>query len=150
MNTMPTPHSDDVHRTAGASAEAADVPVLVAALYREAPAPLRQRLLNHLLRPVGPLALAAVAAGAFARLLPSGRWSSAQVQLEDVLSIRPDQVLDLARYVDQKAPEMLLRLPDVLSSSPLLLGTLSGALLLMALRARRPAAPAPQRRTIER
>jgi hypothetical protein len=110
---------------------------------------LRQRLLNHLLRPVGPLALAAVAAGAFARLLPSGRWSAAQVQLEDVLSIRPDQVLDLARYVDQKAPEMLLRLPDVLSSSPLLLGTLSGALLLMALRARRPAAPA-QRRAIER
>jgi len=148
MNTMPTPPSDDA-RTAGVSAEAADVPVLVAALYDEAPAPLRQRLLNHLLRPVGPLALAAVAAGAFARLLPTGRWSGAQVQLEDVLSIRPDQVLDLAQYVEQKAPEMLLRLPDVLSSSPLLLGTLSGALLLVALRARRPAAPT-QRRTIER
>src|SRR4249920_3259926 len=97
MNTMPTPPSDDARAT-GASAEAADVPVLVAALYREAPAPLRQRLLNHLLRPVGPLALAAVAAGAFARLLPSGRWNGVQVQLEDVLNIGPDQVLDLAQY----------------------------------------------------
>jgi hypothetical protein len=44
---------------------------------------------------------------------------------------------------------MLWQLPDVLSSSPLLLGTLSGALLLIALRARRPSAAA-QRRTSER
>jgi hypothetical protein len=133
MNTMPTPPSDDARRASSASAEA-NVPVLVAALYGEASAPLRQRLLNHLLGPVGPLALVALAAGAFARLLPPGRWSSAQVQPEDVLNIRPDQVLDLALYVEQKAPEMLWQLPDVLSSSPLVLGTISGALLLMALR----------------
>jgi len=137
MNTKPTPSSDDARVASGVSAQA-NVPVLVAALYDEAPAPLRQRLLNHLLRPVGPLALAAVAAGAFARLLPPGRWNGVQVQLEDVLNIGPDQVLDLAQYVEQKAPEMLWRLPDALSSSPVLLGTLSGALLLIALRARRP------------
>jgi hypothetical protein len=136
MNTMPTPSSDEGRSATGASAEA-NVPVLVAALYDEAPAPLRQRLLNHLLRPVGPLALAAVAAGAFARLLPPGRWSGAQVQLDDVFNIGPDQVLDLAFYVEQKAPEMLWQLREVLSSSPVLLGTISGALLLMALRARR-------------
>ena len=68
-----------------------------------------------------------MAAGAFARLLPTGRWNGVQVQLDDVLSIGPDQVLDLAQYVEQKAPEMLWRLPDALSSSPVLLGTLSGA-----------------------
>ena len=144
MNTMPTPPSDDALSASGASAEA-NVPVLVAALYDEAPAPLRQRLVNHLLGPVGPLALVVLAAGAFARLLPTDRWSSAQVQLEDVLNIRPDQVLDLAQYVEQKAPEMLWQLPDVLASSPLLLGTLSGALLLIALRARRPSATTPRR-----
>jgi hypothetical protein len=115
----------------------ASVPVLVAALYDEAPPPLRQRLLNHLLRPLGPLALVAVAAGAFARLLPPERWSSAQVQLDDVWTIRPDQVLDLALYVEQKAPEMLWRLPEIMASSPVMLSTLSGALLLVALRARR-------------
>jgi len=84
---------------------------------------------------VGPLALAAVAAGAFARLLPAERWGSVQVHLDDVFfHIRPDHVADLASYVDQKAPEMLWGLPDVLSSSPLLMGTLTGALLLVALR----------------
>jgi hypothetical protein len=115
----------------------ANVPALVAALYDEAPVGLRQRLLNHLLRPVGPLALVAVATGAFASLLPHGRWSGAHAQLEDVLRIRADQVLDLARYVQQRSPEMLLRLPEIIASSPVALGTLSGVLLLTALRTRR-------------
>jgi len=114
----------------------ANVPALVAALYDEAPVGLRQRLLNHLLRPVGPLALAAVATGAFASLLPHERWSGAYAQLDDVLRIRPDQVLDLTRYVQQKSPEMLMRLPEIIASSPVALGTLSGVLLLTALRAR--------------
>src|ERR1044071_8031326 len=90
-----------------------DVPTLVAALYEEAPTPLRERLLNHLLRPLGPLALAAVAAGAFARWLPSDRWSHVQARLDDVFfRIGPDQVLDLASYAEQKAPELLSGLPD--------------------------------------
>lgn len=113
----------------------ANVPVLVAALYDEAPVGLRQRLLNHLLRPLGPLALVAVATGAFASLLPAERWSVAQARLDDVLRIRADQVLDLTRYVQQKSPEMLLRLPEIIASSPVALGTLSGVLLLTALRA---------------
>src|SRR5262245_19429924 len=107
----------------------ANVPVLVAKLYDEAPAPQRQRLLNHLLRPVGPLALVALAAGAFARLLPPGRWSSAQVQLDDVWTIGPDQVLALAQYVEQKAADLLWRLPEVVAASPLLASRLSGAAL---------------------
>src|SRR5262245_10173783 len=138
MNTMPTTPPADEARVA--SSADTDVPELVAALYSEVPPPLRQRLLNHLLRPLGPLALVAVAAGAFARLLPPGRWSGAQVQLDDVWTIQPDQVLDLAQYVQQKAPEMLWRLPDILAANPVVLGTLSGALLLMALRARRQSA----------
>jgi len=114
----------------------ANVPVLVAALYDEAPVGLRQRLVNHLLRPLGPLALVAVATGAFARLLPSDRWNGAHAQLDDVLMIRADQVLDLAQYVQQKSPEMLWRLPEIIGASPVVLGTLSGVLLLTALRAR--------------
>jgi hypothetical protein len=135
----------DGERVDTAASATGSVPVLVAALYDEAPASLRQRLLNHLLRPLGPLALVAVAAGAFARLLPPGRWSNVQVQLDDVWAIRPEQVLDLAQYVEQKAPEMLWRLPEILATSPVVLSTLSGALLLMALRARRASAAAPRR-----
>lgn len=125
--------------------QAANAPVLVAALYDEAPAGLRQRLLNHLLRPVGPLALVAVAAGAFAWLLPTERWTRVQVRMDDVLNIRADQVLELASYVQQKAPELLWQLPEIVASSPIALGTLSGMLLLAALRARRPDPSAPGR-----
>jgi len=137
--TTPQTSADDARSAAAAERS---VPGLVAALYEEAPLGLRQRLLNHLLRPVGPLALAAVAAGAFARLLPEGRWSGVQVRLDDVWTFGPEQVLELAVYVQQKAPEMLWGLSDILAANPMVLGTLSGALLLMALRRARRAGPA--------
>jgi hypothetical protein len=83
------------------------------------------------------LALVAVATGAFASLLPAERWSGAHARLDDALRIRADQVLDLTLYVQQKSPELLWQLPDLLASNPVALGTLSGVLLLTALRARR-------------
>ncbi len=108
---------------------------LVAAFYADAPHSMRIRLLDKLLQPLGPLALGAVAAGAFARLLPPGRWTGADVQLEDAMRIGAPQVFELARYLEQKCPEWLLQLPDLLSDNPVALGTLSGAVLLVALRA---------------
>lgn len=81
---------------------------LVADLYRQASPPQRMRLLNLLLRPVGPLALVTVAAGAFAGLLPDDRWREAEVSLEDTRRVSTAQVLALAAYVEQKAPEVLL------------------------------------------
>ena len=108
---------------------------LVAELYAEAPPPQRMRLLNGLLRPVGPLALVAIAAGAFADLLPATRWHAATATLDDVLRVSAGQVLELARYVEQKSPESIAQLPDLLSDSPLWAGSLSGVLLLLALQA---------------
>jgi len=108
---------------------------LVADLFAEAPPPQRVRLLNVLLRPVGPLALVAVAAGAFASLLPSTRWHGASATLDDAMRLSAGQVLELARYVEQKSPESLLQLPALLADSPLWVGSLSGALLLLALQA---------------
>lgn len=113
----------------------ASVAPLVAAFYADAPHSLRVRLLDQLLRPVGPLALGAVAAGAFARLLPPGHWTGAQVHLEDAMRISAAQVFELARYLEQKCPEWLLQLPELLRDNPVALGTLSGAMLMVALRA---------------
>lgn len=114
---------------------------LVAAFYAEAPNSLRLRLLDRLLQPVGPLALGVIAAGAFARLLPQERWTGVQLRLEDAMRISAAQVLELTRYLEQKCPEWLLQLPDLLGDNPLALGSLSGVMLLVALRAarRRPA-----------
>jgi hypothetical protein len=112
-----------------------DLAPLVAELFAEASPPQRMRLLNGLLRPVGPLALVAVAAGAFASLLPAARWRSAQATLDDAMHFSAGQVLELARYVEQKSPESLAQLPSLLAGSPLWASSLSGALLLLALQA---------------
>jgi hypothetical protein len=80
---------------------------LVADLYRQASPPQRVRLLNLLLRQVGPLALVSIAAGAFGALLPGERWRAAEATLADARRVGPAQVLALAAYVEQKAPEVL-------------------------------------------
>jgi hypothetical protein len=89
---------------------------------------------DSLLRPVGPLALVAVAAGAFASLLPTTRWGEVRASLDDAMRISASHVLELARYVEQKSPEVLWQLPGRLDDSRLLTGSISGALLLLALR----------------
>jgi len=108
---------------------------LVADFYAQAPVTVRVRLLQVLLKPVGPLALVAIAAGAFGRLLPSTRWQAAQITAEDALGIRAEDVLELARYVEQKCPEWLAQLPTTVGSSQLWMASVSGALLLVALKA---------------
>jgi hypothetical protein len=110
---------------------------LVARFYDEAPLSLRVRLLNGLLRPVGPLALVTLAAGAFGPLLPTTRWHGAVADLGDALRLDASQVLELARYVEQKAPELLWQLPSLVGQGPLWAATISGSLLLAALRLRR-------------
>jgi hypothetical protein len=80
---------------------------LVAAMYDRATPPQRLRLLNALLRPLGPMALVTVAAGAFAGLLPDDRWREAEASLEDTKRVSVTQVLALADYVAQKSPETL-------------------------------------------
>lgn len=117
------------------SAPPPELAPLVADLFAEAAPGQRVRLLNGLLRPVGPLALVAIAAGAFARLLPSTPWRGASASLEDAMGLSAGQVLELARYVEQKSPESLTQLPRLLADSTLWAGTLSGALLLLALQA---------------
>ncbi len=108
---------------------------LVADLFAKAAPPQRVRLLNGLLRPVGPLALVAIAAGAFSNLLPSAQWHVASATLDDAMRLSAGQVLELARYVEQKNPESFARLPTLLADSPLWVGSLCGTLLLQALRA---------------
>jgi len=130
---MSPPRSDPQHQPPVQPAP--ELASLVANLFAEAPPTQRVRLLNGLLRPVGPLALVAIAAGAFASLLPATRWRGASATLDDALRLSAGQVLELARYVEQKSPESLLQLPALLADSRLGVSTISGALLLLALQA---------------
>lgn len=102
---MPVPQT--VHPENPAALPLPEMAGAVAALFADAEPPQRVRLLNGLLRPVGPLALVGISAGAFSALLPEGPWHSAQATLDDVARLNPSQVLDLARYVEQKSPAAL-------------------------------------------
>jgi hypothetical protein len=110
------------------------VPQLVGEVYREAPPPLRARLLECLLKPVRPLPLVAVAAGAFGTFLHRESWSRVSVSIEDAVRFSADQVFELARYVEQFQPETFRQIGSVLAENPVCMATLSGSLLLMALR----------------
>ena len=118
-----------VHRTSVAR--------LLVLLYRQAPPALRVDLLAQLLRPVGPLALVAIAAGAFGRLLPSQRWQTVQPSADDAQQFSPQQVYELVRYVEQKSPELLTQLPQLVADPRLWVGSATGALLLLLLRQRK-------------
>ena len=80
------------------------MPELVSEVYRRAPLALRARLLEHLLRPVGPLALVALAAGAFGHLMFRLGRDAVPVSVEDAARISAEHVLELARYVQQSSP----------------------------------------------
>jgi hypothetical protein len=104
---------------AAAEAESAwNIPELVSAVYDEAPAALRTRLLEALVRPLGPLALAAIAAGAFGHLLYRLGRNAPPISPGDAGRITPEQVLELARYVEQCCPNALLQIGALIANTP--------------------------------
>jgi hypothetical protein len=109
------------------------IPELVSRVYHEAPARLQAKLLECLLRPVGPLALVTIAAGAFGRFLYRLQGNAVPITLEEVARISSAHVLELARYVEQSNPGALLQIGSLIAHRPIGLATLSGSALLMAL-----------------
>jgi hypothetical protein len=110
-----------------------DIPVLVSDLYHHAPDALRVKLLEHLLRPVGPLAMVAIAAGAFARFAYRLRRDAMPIPLEHAARITSAHVLHLARYVEQSSPEVLRQVASLVTHRPLGLAAISASALLVAL-----------------
>jgi hypothetical protein len=113
---------------------ALNVPELVSAVYEEAPAPLRIRLLECLVRPLGPLALVAIAGGAFAHLLYRLRRNAAPISPNDANRVTPDQVLELTNFVEQCSPDALLHVGALIADRPLAAVTMRGTTLLTALK----------------
>lgn len=131
--TMPQP--DDHPRGALPVAETVEfgVPQLVCEVYRESPAPLRARLLECLLKPVRPLPLVAISAGAFGAFLHRETWGRVTVSIDDAVRFSAEQVFELARYVEQFQPETFRQVASLMAENPVCMTTLSGSLLLMAL-----------------
>jgi hypothetical protein len=112
------------------------VPHLVGKVYESAPPAERSRLLEHLMRPLGVLSLAAVANGVFAKLRFLGGWPDLHVRPEDAESIRAEDVIALVEYVQQASSDVMYGLVRILSESPAL-STVAGATVLIAVLASR-------------
>jgi hypothetical protein len=111
------------------------IPELIAEVYRTATSPLRAKLLECLLQPVGPLGLVAIAAGAFGEFLHRGNYMRLAVSPEDATRVSADQMLELARYVEQCNPETFQRIASLLAERPVGFAGLGASVLLIALQA---------------
>jgi len=111
---------------------------LVARLYGSANLQLRKRLLACLVRPLGPLGLAAVAAGAFTVVLSRGAAGGLSIAVGDVARFSKEQITELARFVEQVQPEALLQAARLVADNPVGVGAFSASVaLLLALELRR-------------
>lgn len=77
----------------------------------------RMRVLRRLLVPVGPMALAVIAGGAFAKYVRQARSPRMLLVPEDAARITPAQVLELARYAEQCKPSALQQVMRVIGRS---------------------------------
>ena len=108
---------------------------LASRLYAGASAMQRSRIVTALLQPLGPLALVAVASGAFAGLLERASALGGVRPLDEPGDFTRDQVFELARFVEQVSPETLRRLAGAVAENPFgvsALGAASAVLLVAA------------------
>lgn len=109
---------------------------LAARLYAGAGAVQRSRIVATLLKPLGPLALVAVASGAFAGLLD--RTSALRARPIDELGhFTREQVFELARFVEQVSPDALRQVAAAIGDNPFgvsALGAAAAVLLASAAR----------------
>lgn len=126
-------------------AAAAEIGHLVGAVYQTAPPAERRRLIEHLMRPLGLLSMAAVAGGVFTAIRLRSGWDSMQVRLDDTLNIGATEVSALADMVQQVDADAMDGLARLLMASPALAGTTAAVLLLRALQARRGGRSGPAR-----
>jgi hypothetical protein len=112
---------------------------LVARLFNAAGLPLRIRLLRCLMRPLGTLGAAGVAAGAFVAFIDR-RGVEAPIDAEAVSQVSSQQIHELASFVEQVDPQALLQFVNLASSSSLAMATtFSAAALLLLYRRLQPA-----------
>jgi hypothetical protein len=113
---------------------ARDIAELVSAVYEEAPGALRTRLLECLVRPLGPLALVGIAGGAFGHLLYQLKRDAVPISLDHARRVTSEQVLELTRFVEQCSPDALLRIGALMADHRIGVATRTGTALLTALR----------------
>jgi len=106
---------------------------LVGQVYEIAPPAERSRLLEHLLKPLGVLSLAAIANGVFASIRFRSGWPDMRVRTEDAQNIQPADVITLVNYVQQVSVRAVDGLANLLATSPAITRSTAAALLITLL-----------------
>jgi hypothetical protein len=99
----------------GASAHLS-LPAAVGKAFAKIGPRLRVQVLSRLLSATGPMALAVIGGGMFAKYIGRARWPEIAVSLEDAAQTTSSQIVDLVRYVEQSDPPMLRKVVALLST----------------------------------
>jgi len=83
------------------------LPAVVASAFGRLRLGQRVHVLRRLLLPVGPMALAVLGGGVFAKYVAQARWPRMSISLQDAASLTSSQVHELVRYVEQSNPLVL-------------------------------------------
>lgn len=113
------------------------VPRLISRIYAASDAPLRARVLQRLLDPLGTLGLAAIAAGAFAGFLQRRGAEGLHVSIDDASRFSSDQITELVRFVGQVSPESIQSIVGTFADNPVGITAFSASAIVLLLRALR-------------
>ena len=114
-------------------ANAPPVPAIVAGAFDRLNIRQRARMLGRLLASVGPLALAVVGGGAFAKYVAQARLSEIPVSLEDAAGATSEQVYELVRYVQQSNPQLLSQLLNLLARDTVTIAALGASVAALTI-----------------
>ena len=119
---------------------------LIARLYGSANLALRTRFVACLIRPLSPLGVAAIAAGAFTILLSRRGAGGISVAVADVAQFSKEQIAELARFVEQVSPEALAQVAAMVADNPVGVGSFTASVaVLLALELRGATSSRPRR-----
>lgn len=136
MNPQSSPPPVALHAGTPSLEEAAtspSLPAIVAGAFERLNLRSRARMLGRLLPSVGPLAMAAIAGGAFAKYIEKARWPEIPVSLHDSARATSQQVYELVRYVQQSNPQFINQLMDLLTRDTATIAALGASVTALAI-----------------
>ena len=132
-STPPTEATTDVQTTSGRGDTSPTLPVIVAACFDRLALRQRARMLGRLLASVGPLALAVVGGGAFAKYATHARLPELPVSLEDAALATSSQVQEIVRYIEQSDPQLFNNLLGLLARDTATIAALGASIAALTM-----------------
>ena len=109
------------------------LPVIVAASFDRLDIRQRARMLGRLLASVGPLALAVVGGGVFAKYATHARWPEIPVSIEDAARATSGQIHEIVRYIEQSNPQLFNHLLESLARDSATIAALGASIAALTI-----------------